>query len=68
MAKARRKAAKRAPKRRKAKTVKMKTARKRKPARRSKAKRQGLLANVGDAIQETGALRRRLAGHETFED
>jgi hypothetical protein len=70
MAKVRKKAAKRTTKKAKRgkPAARGRAGSKLKPARRAKSKRQGVIAGVLDAVQETGALRRRLAGRETFED
>ena len=68
-----RKSAKRTAKKRKA-VAKLKARSKarskaRRPARtRTKARKQSLLESVTGGVREAGALRSRLAGHNTFED
>ncbi|MBX9826392.1 MAG: hypothetical protein K2Y27_15550 [Xanthobacteraceae bacterium] len=62
-----RKAAKRKAGRRK--TVKAKARRPAKKTRRAKRRRQvSIVDAVAGAVRETGELRSRLAGHNTFED
>jgi hypothetical protein len=75
MAKARkkkaRKPAKRAAKKRKVAARKRKVAAKRRPAKARRAKprkSENLAEALVDAALEAGALRSRLAGHNTFED
>ena len=66
MAKARKKtrkpAAKRATKKAKRKTVK------RKAKRAAPPKKQGIISSAMDTVAETLSLRRKLEGHNTFED
>ena len=75
MAKARKKtrkpAAKRAAKKVKLKTVKLKGRKvaKRKAKRAAPPKKkQGIIANAVDTVAEALSLRRKLEGHNTFED
>ena len=74
MAKARKKArklaAKRGAKKAKRKTVKLKGRKvaKRKAKRAAPPKKQGIIANAVDTVAEALNLRRKLEGHNTFED
>jgi hypothetical protein len=74
MAKARKKtrkpAAKRGAKKAKRKTVKLKGRKvaKRKAKRAAPPKKQGVLASAVDTVAEALDLRRKLEGHNTFED
>ena len=68
--KARKPAAKRAAKKSKRKTVKLKGRKvaKRKAKRAAPPKKQGIIANAVDTVAEALNLRRKLEGHNTFED
>jgi hypothetical protein len=73
MAKARKKtrkpAAKRGAKKAKRKTVKRKGRKVvRRKAKRAAPKQQGIIANAVDTVAEALNLRRKLEGHNTFED
>ena len=69
MAKARKKTRKAAAKKAKRKTVKRK-ARKavKRKAKRAAPKHQGIISSAVDTVAETLSLRRKLEGHNTFED
>ena len=70
MAKARKKTRKPAAKKAKRKTVKRKGRKvvKRKAKRVAPPKKQGIIANAMDTVAEALSLRRKLEGHNTFED
>ena len=66
MAKARKKARK--PAKRTAKKRKTVKARARRPAKRTRRAKRRKQTSIVDMVRETGELRSRLAGHNTFED